>query len=336
VVFRQARRFASGFFFLACAALLGGCATPLTQGLREAPPPGPRQAELVDTPYFPQVDYFCGPAALATVLQRAGGRQTPDELVPQVYLPGRQGSLQVELLAAARRQGLLATVIPGSFEALVAEVRAGNAVLILQNLGLGWAPSWHYAVVVGYDLDAGIFILRSGPERRMRMEFKVFERTWARANHWAIVVTPPSRLPVTAGEREQARALAALERVDARAAHAGYRAALERWPGRSMFRVGLANALYNAGDLDGAADTLFALLQEDPEDVVALNNLANIRIRLGDLQSARRFAERAAQHPGPWQAAAKKTLEAIERAERDDSTATGPSVVPPGTPPQAR
>jgi tetratricopeptide (TPR) repeat protein len=331
-----ARRLASGLFF--CLALLGGCATPLTQALRESPPAGPRQVELEQTPYFPQIDYYCGPAALATVLQAAGGRQTPAELVPQVYLPGRQGSLQVELLAAARRQGLLATVIPGRFDALVEEIRAGNPVLVLQNLGLSIAPSWHYAVVVGYDLDAGDageFILRSGPERRMRMGSKVFERTWARAEFWAMVVTPPDRLPASATPREQARALAALERLDPPAATRGYRAAIARWPAESMFRVGLANALYNTGRLEEAADTLFALLQAEPDNAAALNNLANLRLRLGDLVSARRFAERAVLHPGPWQAAARKTLDEIERAERAESPERAPPA-PATPPPEAR
>lgn len=311
-----ARRLASGLFFLGLLAFLGGCATPLSDALRAAPAGEPRRTELADTPFFPQIDYFCGPAALATVLQRAGGAQTPDELVPQVYLPGRQGSLQVELLAAARRQGFLATVIPGRLESIVEELRAGNPVLVLQNLGLSFAPSWHYAVVVGVDLDAEEFVLRSGPEPRMSMGYKVFERTWARGGHWAIVVTPPGRLPVSATAREAARALAALERLDPRAAQAGYRAAGGRWPAEPVFRVGLANALYNAGELEAAADTLFALLAVEPDNAAALNNLANLRLRLGDPASARRFAERAAQHPGPWQAAARKTLEEIGRAER--------------------
>lgn len=311
-----ARRLASGFFFgLTALLMLAGCATPLTTAWREAPPAGPRQVELTDTPYFPQVDYFCGPAALATVLQRAGGKETPDELVPQVYLPGRQGSLQIELLAAARRQGRLATIIPGSFDALLAELRGGNAVLVLQNLGLNFAPSWHYAVVVGYDLDAEEFILRSGPEPRMRMGYKVFERTWQRANRWAMVVTPAARLPASAEPAEVARSLAALERLDPRTAIDGYRAAIQRWPAQSNFHVGLSNALFNTGDLAGAADALFKLLTQEPDNAAALNNLANIRIQLGDFASARRFAERAAQHPGPWQAAARQTLIEIERAE---------------------
>ena len=43
--------------------------------------------------------------ALATVLGAAGIGRTPEQLAPQVYLPQRQGSLQVELLGASRRAG---------------------------------------------------------------------------------------------------------------------------------------------------------------------------------------------------------------------------------------
>ena len=42
-------------------------------------------------------------AALATVLSAAGAAATPESLVEEVYLPGRRDSLQVALMAAARR-----------------------------------------------------------------------------------------------------------------------------------------------------------------------------------------------------------------------------------------
>ena len=148
----------------ASLALLGGCATQ-TAALRFGAVEGlPRCAELVDTPFFPQDQrYLCGPESLAAVLQATGLAVTPPDLVPQVYVPGRQGSLQAEMLAATRRQGAVAYVLPPRLEALLREVAAGTPVVILQNLGLQWAPTWHYAVVVGYDLDEGLVLLRSGP-----------------------------------------------------------------------------------------------------------------------------------------------------------------------------
>src|SRR5690606_29566356 len=99
----NARAFANVFV---CAWLLSGCASlfPQTAELREGLPEGlPERVELKSVPFFPQDEYQCGPAALATSLAATGVKVTPTELVPQVYLPERKGSLQVEMLAAARR-----------------------------------------------------------------------------------------------------------------------------------------------------------------------------------------------------------------------------------------
>src|SRR3569623_1363896 len=122
--------------------------------------------ELDAVPFFPQERYQCGPAALATVLAWSGAAVTADQLVPQVYLPARQGSLQPELLAAARRYQRLPYVLEPDLAALLREVGAGHPVLVLQNLGLSWAPRWHNAVVVGYDLARDEVVLRSGAGRR--------------------------------------------------------------------------------------------------------------------------------------------------------------------------
>ena len=81
------------------ALLLGGCAAPLqSTQLLSAPPAALAQAvELNQVPFFPQQRYQCGPAALATVLSWSGAAVSPDALVPEIYLPARRGSLQIEL-----------------------------------------------------------------------------------------------------------------------------------------------------------------------------------------------------------------------------------------------
>lgn len=67
--------------------------------------PGAAPVRLESVPFYPQQAYQCGPAALAGVLGAAGATIDPETLAPQVYLPGRRGSLQAELVAAARRAG---------------------------------------------------------------------------------------------------------------------------------------------------------------------------------------------------------------------------------------
>jgi len=145
-------------------------------------------------PFFAQEELQCGPAALAMALGWSGLAVTPAELEPQVYTEERQGSLQLSVVAAARRAGRLAVQIHGLHE-LAAELAAGNPVIVLQNLGLDWWEVWHYAVAVGYDLDENVVILNSGALERRRVPLATFDRTWRRASEWGLVVTPPDRPP---------------------------------------------------------------------------------------------------------------------------------------------
>ena len=95
---------------LALPLSVGSCALvlPQTEALRTQWPRDLAQhLELDSAPFFPQKDYQCGPASLATVMAYSGISVTPDDLVSKVYLPNRGGSLQVEMLAAPRSYGLV-------------------------------------------------------------------------------------------------------------------------------------------------------------------------------------------------------------------------------------
>jgi hypothetical protein len=297
---------------LAAVLLLSACATPVARQ-QLARSDLPRQVELADTPFFPQEQYQCGPAALATVLTASGKPVEPDQLTGQVYVPARQGSLQIEMLAAARRHGRVATVLPPRLGALLDEVRAGHPVLVMQNLGLSWWPSWHYAVVVGYDLARDEMVLRSGTYRRQQMSLTAFENTWARSGHWAVAVLPPTTLPASADEQAVTTALVEFDRLATRAdARSGYATALNRWPNNPTLGIGLGNAAYAMGNLPAARAALERVLAAQPDSAAAHNNLAVVLADQGELQSARAHAERALALGGPSQEAARATLREID------------------------
>jgi len=294
--------------------VLAGCAAPQTQRLAEAPPAGlPAATELAAVPFFAQEDYQCGPASLAAVLRHAGREATPESLQPQVYVPRRKGSFQAEMLAATRRHGLVAYPIAPRLEDLLAELAAGNPVLVLQNLALDWAPQWHYAVAIGYDLGARELVLRSGVTRRLAMSLDTFERTWARSGHWAMVAIEPRRLPASARELDHLAALAALERLDPAAAQPGYEAALARWPDSAAAALGLGNTRYAQRDLAGAADAYRHATERQPGSADAWNNLAQALAELGWRAEALAAARRAVALGGPRLRQYRDTLEAIER-----------------------
>ena len=311
MLLRTGARFIAGVFLL---VWLGGCATQQTQALlRMHPGKLPQQVELGEVPFYPQETNQCGPASLAMMLDAGGVKVTPQELTQQVYLPAREGSLQVEMLAATRRNGLLACGLAPKLEDLLAEVAGGTPVLVLQNLALSWYPVWHYAVVVGYDLRREEIILHSGLERRQLMPLTTFERTWARSGYWAMLALPPRRMPHTATEAAYVAAAIALEKnVPPETIAASYEAALERWPHNLAARIGLGNAAYAGGDMQRAEKAYRQATLDPPESAVAFNNLAPALADQKRYPEALDAAHRAVSLGGPEQAAAMDTLEQVK------------------------
>lgn len=239
------------------------------------------------------------------VLVAAGFSTTPEALESSVYVPGRQGSLQAEMLAAARRQGALALRVKPQMTALLAEVAQGNPVVVLQNLGLSWLPRWHYAVVIGYDLRDREILLRSGPHARESMALTTFEHTWARSGYWGLLATSPENLPVYVDSETVANALAALEKYSTpQQMVRAYQNALTRWPGQAVLQMGLGNSAYQMGDLQRAEAVFRSMIDRDPLNAAALNNLATVLQDQRRLDEALLIAERASDMASPWQAQA--------------------------------
>jgi hypothetical protein len=307
---------------LCAAVLLAGCSAliPQTVALRTAwPEEVPRAVELAQVPFFPQDDFQCGPAALAMAMRHVGSRVLPGQLADEVWLPARRGSLQLEMLATPRRHGLVSLRLAPQFADLLREVAAGNAVVVLQDVGLVLSE-WHYAVVNGFDYGTGTILLRSGPKPRQEMPFSYFERTWTPGHHWAMVVTRPERIPVTATEARWLEALLALARVgDVDAAIGGYRSALARWPDSLPAAVGLANQLHGRGSLAEAATVLRAALQRHPQSVIVLNNLAQTLSDQGRNGEALTLIRDADDARSPFAGERRATRQLIEQRLRTGS-----------------
>lgn len=322
------RRFSILRKVLICGLLtiLAGCASaPQTQQLLQNTSRLPSRYELTDAPFFPQELYQCGPAALATALKHSGVDIDAATLVDEIYLPSRQGSLQIEILSASRRYGRLPYRIQSEMLALLEEVSAGNPVLVLQNLGLNWLPQWHYAVVVGFDLAQQEIILRSGTEARHRTNMHTFELTWARGNHWGIVVLPVDKLPATANADTYLRSVVDLEATKQKErwqlANTAYRTALARWPKNLIAQMGLGNSAYQLADLKEAEQAFKNATSDHPDAAAAHNNLAQVLLELsshnqGKLNEAEKHAKRAIELGGPHLESYRETLREIQQTRK--------------------
>lgn len=299
---------------LLASLLLAGCAGQ--QGLAPPVQPGPLEA----VPFFPQTEWQCGPAALATVLVHGGVDTTPEELADGIYLPGRQGSLQLELIARSRRLGRVPWVLPAEPAALWAELGAGFPVLVLQDLGALGVRRWHYAVVVGFDEQRQQVVLRSGTERERREPLRRFMRSWERGGWWAVVVPPPDRLPATIDATHWARVLLdSAEVMDPVALDEYWQAAAARWPAEFIVQFAAANHEFGRGQLAAAEQRYRRLAASGNEEALVRNNLANLLLERGCAQAALEQAQ-AAQAvlaaDSPWQDAVAATLGRARDAAR--------------------
>lgn len=278
----------------------------------------PARREISGVPFYRQEAGQCGPAALAAVLSWSGSPVTPEEISDEIFTPGRKGSLQPMLVSASRDRGRVPFVIR-SLEDLLEEAAAGHPIIVLQNLGLTWYPRWHYAVVIGYDLEKRLLIVRSGMEFRKKTNWSVFCRTWERAGKWGLVVLPLNERPASGEERSYLEAVLSLEKTGRyEEASTAYQTALERWPDSRTALMGLGNSLYAAGDLHQAEKAFRSAAERFPSFGDGYNNLAQVLAELGRYEEALEAASKAVRLGGPNQSAYHETLQEIRALRSKD------------------
>lgn len=257
--------------------LAGGCATYDTRIPQSLAP----RVDLAETPFHPQLEYHCGPAALTTMLEASGANPEYNTVAERVYVPDLKGSLQVEMMAGARSFDRIPFRVPGELSAVLAEVEAGHPVLILQNLRVRSFPAWHYAVVVGYDREQGEILMRSGTERVQATSVSKWMRQWDWASRWAIVVLEPGELPAEPAQAAVFRALADFdENARPESRLRAWAAAAEHWPDTALVHMGLGNASYELDQRVAAADSFRRALAAQPEHWPARLNLAQVLLEL--------------------------------------------------------
>ena len=295
--------------------VLSACAgTPVSDRLTAQTPDGlPQQVELSETPFFAQTENYCGPAAMAAALNATGLDTSPDELGETLFTPGREGTLQSDVITSARRQGRLALPVTG-IEPAFRTLAAGRPVMILQNLALEMAPQWHYALLIGYDLPAKTAILRSGETQRLEMPLETLEHTWRRGDFWGVVlVEPEGPVPPTVSSSQWIAEAAGLERAgQASAAETAYRTALREWPDAALAWIAMANQHYGAGRLGESEAALRRAVALEPENGAAWNNLAQVLFERGDRTGAAEAVDEALSLDGSHLEAARRTRDRIK------------------------
>lgn len=307
VCIRRAGELTGTLFF---ALVLLGCASLPA-------PPSATSVQLAHVPAYAQQDLQCGPAALASVLNASGVAVTPESLTPDLFIPARKGSLQVELAAQARQRERVPVQLEASEAALIEALQQGQPALVLLNLGVRSYPIWHYAVVTGFDPARG-YTLNAGKAQAEIQTRGRFLRRWNWADRWALTLHSVDEPPSGISAAQWLAAAAPIQRSHPASAERAYLAASRRWPDAALAWAALGEARYQAGEPAAAVQHLRRATQLAPSDAAIANNLASALLALGCVHAAAEVLD--AIEPGPAPAAVAEAL----RLTRQELIAAGP------------
>jgi tetratricopeptide (TPR) repeat protein len=252
-----------------------------------------RSSKLNSVPFIKQTENHCGPASLAMVLEFNNQKKDLKELSSLTMTPGSKGTFSTDLITAVRRKGMLPLKV-NDIESLIIELSADNPILVLQNVGLSWMPKWHYAVVVGHDLNGPDIILHTGDKKFHKLDMRFFERSWSLGNFWGIVIIEPGKIAPSVSDLGHVEGISGLEQLKKfDKAQRAYTSVLKKWPKSLPALIGISNVLYEKKDYKKSVYYLKEAAFFHQDSAVVLHNLATAQNSAGFKSHARKNARKA-------------------------------------------
>ena len=172
----------------AAAALLAVAGAAASESRPGGAPPAPGRVIIDGVPFVKQKDKYCGPAAMASVMQFYGRGVGQDEIADAVYTPGLDGALISDMENYARAEGYRTEAVNGSEESLTALIDEGVPAILLVDRGKWKVSVPHYYVVYGYDAAKGTFILHTGDKGGQEITFDKLDGEWKKMNRLTLVI----------------------------------------------------------------------------------------------------------------------------------------------------
>lgn len=251
------------------------------------------RSRLIDVPYLPQTEDLCGGAALAMVLRYWGEPQVYPEdfaaLVDRSASGIRTDVLAGEVTRRGWRSFPIAAAADASGESIRTHIDRGRPIVALIEV----SPNrHHYVVIVAWT---GAHVIVHDPARApfRVMSHSEFDRGWAAAGRWALLLLPPdggisppgASVTLTTNDVRRAAGTCApliqnlveLSRRDIAAADAGLLAATELCPLDPAAWRELAGVRFLQSRWAEASDLAEHAARLDPADTEGWNLLATSR-----------------------------------------------------------
>ncbi len=231
----------------------------------------------------------------------------------RTLIPAKGGTLQIEMVIAARANGLIAYPLEPTYESLFSELSVHHPVIVLVNRSFSWYPLWHYVPVIGYDEEKRNIHGHFSDQPNESVPLATFAALWKRSGNWGVVLLPPGKLPSSVSPKTFLRSVYEFEKTgDSEGAIRAYHSALMRWPDNTEILFALANADYSASHLIEAEAHYRKLLALNPSNPLALNNLAMVLCRSHRSEEALKLLDKVVSIDSKIQSLIKASREEIE------------------------
>jgi len=145
---------------------------------------------IENVPFVKQKDKYCGPSAMASVLQFYGQDVSQDEIAEAIYIPELNGALISDMENYASAKGYSVHTSNGNIEELKTNIDNGIPVILLVDKGKWKVSVPHYYVAYGYNDEKETIILHTGYKKDQEISYAKLNKEWERMNNLMLVVTP--------------------------------------------------------------------------------------------------------------------------------------------------
>jgi ABC-type bacteriocin/lantibiotic exporter with double-glycine peptidase domain len=185
------RTFAPALCLLILCILTVSCSAPGRDALLKDISADPFAGSYIKgVPFFPQNEYMCGPAALASVMGYWGEKAGMKDVAKEVYEEKLKGTLPLDLFLHAKEKGFDAVYYRGSLADLKEKIAAGTPLILFLNLGYEMYPVGHYIVVVGYSERSRAVMAHSGMTEEEVFTYDDLLESWSKTGFSTLLVRP--------------------------------------------------------------------------------------------------------------------------------------------------
>lgn len=272
-----------------------GCGLLPQKKMRDDISSAQNNQQKIQVPFRAQERKMCGPTVLAMLADHHGVKTTKAHLEEITYTPGAEGTYKKDMISAARRIGMAAYLVK-DFETMLSSVDQSMPVVVFQNLGVKWIPYWHYALLVGYNMEEDVLYLHSADKSNLATPYSRFLKEWRAGDSWSYTFTPAAKIPSFAQIEDVVVNGMIFEKLQRVAdAESLYLAAEKKWPHRMEPKAALAQVFYSQKKVKLAIQKLNEALKLDPQSAALHFNLAHYHWDLGQKKKALELKEKTLQ-----------------------------------------